>query len=466
MSFLSPNGVFSNSHRRYRRTAAASTAVVLSIGVLQAQEVPLTDSARQVYLDVRERFEYSDNPDLEVEGEDRFTARTSVELGYVRRSAIDSFALSLGADLDLTSNDENGIERPNLGLVWERDVRRARTRLSFGLREVDLGSTTRTIFDEDTESIDFGTLDQGTRRTANLGFDGAFGVDAPFGGNYRLLQSQIRYTGTEDPDLLDADRLILEGGLFFALDSTNTVGIEVGQTDFDEDGEGAIDTVSTFFGTYLETDINPRLTGRFDLGWEEVEDTGAINSLENGAVFNVALTQDTARGALSFDAGSSITTGGRRDELRVGHLIEQSTGALGYSVGLTNTEGSSTEPVFGLSWSRDLPRGSLTLALDQNAFTDRDRETQINSLFSLEYAQALTARSGFDVDLSLLDVNELDATGSDTRRLDLALTYRYALTEDWDLTSGISFVREAEDDVSDRDANTVFIGVERRFVWN
>jgi hypothetical protein len=470
MSFLCQNGACSSSNRRRlrHRALAGTTALagVLSFGVLQAQEVP--DSARQVILDFSQRFEFSDNPDLLFEGqeEDRFTSRTTLLLGYGRRTGTDSFSFSLGGDLELRDDGDNGITNTLFGLGWARDVGSAQTGIALDVSEVELGSASESFFDEDTGSIDFGTIDQGTRRTADVTFEGAFGVDAPFGGTYRLQQREIRYSDTQDPDLQDADRLTLEGGLFFVLDPRITLGIEASQVDFDEDGPGERDRVTNRVGTYLETQINSRLTGRFDLGWEEVDETGTVIDNEDGVVFGVALEQEMPTSTVLFEALSEITINGRRNEVRAGQAIELPRGDLSYSLGLTRTEGFDTEPLLGLGWTQELPNGAVRVIFEQSAATGRDDENLINSRLSLGYQQELTARSAFDIGFSFIDRDEQADTGRDSKRYNLDLTYRYALTNDWDLATGVSLVRSEREGEADRDANTVFIGLERRFVWN
>ncbi|WP_152610688.1 hypothetical protein [Ruegeria sp. ANG-R] len=484
-----------------RRTIAGSMVIALSFGALQAQELPVDDltpdfppedledvpadaetgvprftrpdeaepdSARTMFLDFREEFRYSDNPDLEAddEAEDVFTARTTLQGGYIRRTAIDSFELLFGADLDLRTDDEGGIERPRIDLGWARDVGNSNIGLSLGYSEFDLGTDTGSFFNSDTGSIDFGTFDRGTRETSDIAIEGGFGLERPFGGNYLLSHREIRYNDTDDPGLLNADRFIAEGDLFFVLTPRFTVGLEAGRTDFDEDGEGALDTITTYYRAFADTQIDSRTRGRFSLGWEEVDESGEFDNVEDGVVFGIELARDTPRGENFLNIDSRITTAGRQTELRLGQTIEQSTRELGYSIGMLDTEGADTEPLFGLRWAEELPRGVFNTSLEMTPFSDRDGETQINTLFTVGYGQEITTRSGFSVDISYLDVNNLDTDSADTQRLDLSLTYSYALTEDWNLVSGVSFARLEEDDEEDRDANTVFVGIERRFVWN
>ncbi|MEM1159323.1 MAG: hypothetical protein AAGJ28_00170 [Pseudomonadota bacterium] len=469
------NGGYS-SRRRLRNGTIAGTAglaAVLGFSTLQAQEVPV--SASQVILDFGQRLEYSSNPDLDPndEAEGQFISRTLLGLNYIRRTGTDTFSFEASGDLEIRDNSDDDddsntdIDNPFVGLDWDRETARARIGLSFFANEVDLGTTTGTFFNSDTGSVDFGTLDQGTRRTADITLDGEFGIDTPIGGSYELGAREIRYSDTEDPDLLDADRLTFAGDVFFAVNSRTRVGVEAAYIDFDETGEGEIDTVDTSAGVFAEIDFSQATTGRFALGWQEVEDTGAENNTEDGLTGSVALERELVRSTALFEALSEVTDDGQRYEASAGQRIPLTTGEFDYAIGFTHTEGLDTEPLFNIGWRQELARGILDVTLDQRSFSGRGTdETRINSRLDVTYEQQLTTRSSFDVGFAAISRNELGEDAEDGERFDFDITYRYALTPDWNLTSGVSIVRINEDNEEDTDDETIFIGLERRFVWN
>lgn len=468
MSFLYQNAAFlSNLKHLRRRLCVAGIIVPVGFGMLQAQEVP--DGARQIILDVGQRLEWSDNPDLEEEGEDRFTSRTTLQFTGFRRSRSDILSFSLGGDFELSDGDEdvdNGIANPNLGLAWARDVGHAQTGISFDYREADLGSTTGTFFNEDTDSIDFGTVDRGTRQTADLRLNGAFGIESPVGGSYDLWQRQIRYSDTDDEDLRDADRLTFDAGVFVVAGPRVTLGLEGFYSDFDEVGPGDLDTVETRLDSFADITFSQRLSGRFALGWEEVEESGTSNNVEDGVVFEADLTQALQRSEISFGVASDIVASGRRSEVRFGQSFDLPRNELSYSLGLSRLEDEDTEPLIGFAWSQDLPRGGVRALIEQTATTSRDNENLINSRMALGYTHELTARSGVDLEFAFIDRNDRSTEDDDSQRFDINLTYRHTLYQDWNLVSGISLVRLEEDDGEDTDANTIFVGLEKRFVWN
>ncbi|MEE4189090.1 MAG: hypothetical protein V2I76_11670 [Roseobacter sp.] len=450
-----------------RRLLVAGALLTLSFTVLKAQEIP--DSARQTILEVGQRLEWSDNPELDEVGEDRFTSRTTLQYSGFRRASNDTLSFSLGGDLELTdggADADDGLTNTNLGLGWDRNVRRSRTGLSFNYLESDLGSTTGTFFNEDTSSIDFGTVDRGSRETIDFRLDGAFGIDSPIGGSYDVWQRLIDYSDTEDEDLRDAERLTLSGDLFFVLNPRFTVGLDGLYRDFDEDGPDDLDTTDIRIDTFADVIFSQTLSGRFALGWEEVEESGTTNNTENGVVFDASLTQAMPRSDVTVGLGTDIVASGRRSEVRFGQSFDLPRNTLSYSLGLSRVEGEGTEPLLGLGWSQDLPRGALRALVEQTPATNSDNDNLINSRVVVGYTQELTPRSGFDLEFSFIDSSNRTIDDDDSQRLDIDLTYRHEVYRDWDLISGVSLVRLDEDGDDDRDANTIFIGLEKTFVWN
>lgn len=423
------------------------------------------DSARRFTLDVSQGLEWSNNPDLAVIGESELLSRTSLTFGLERRTSIDRLALSLGGDFILSDEGDSGFENPAFRLDLGRDVGHSRIGLDVEIRETQLDSGDF-IFDEDTGSVDFITDDNATRRSSRIGLSGAFGVEAPFGGSYRLSREEIRYSDTTDTALVDADRTVFDGRLDFRLDPRIVLGLIASHTEVDEIGPGAIDTTSSRLGTSLDMEITQRLTGRFALGWQRVEERGLIDTTEDGAFLNAGLTWAMPNGSVGMDADSVIDVNGRRNTVQVRRSMELPRGALSYSVGLSQASGLDANPIFGLAWRQDLPRAVFSVALTQTPATTRENVEAIYSALTLGYVQQLTTRSSFDTSLSVRDSDELTVGGIDSRRFDLDMTYRHELAQDWNMVGRVSVARIEEDGVADRSSNTVFIGLEKRFVWN
>ncbi|WP_299552909.1 hypothetical protein [uncultured Tateyamaria sp.] len=429
----------------------------------QAQDVP--EGAQRIILDLRNGLEWSDNPDLLVDGESRLINRTRLDFSLERRASIDTLTVGLGGDLLLGEDSDDTVENADARLRWDRDVGRSRLGLGLTFESTALDSTSFAT-GESVDSVDFDTFDGGTRRSSGIVLDGAFGIESPLGASYSLSQTRIRYRDTADPSLLDADQSDLSFSITAAVDRTTTVGLIGSLFRFDEKGAGALDTQSVRLGGELRTEITPALSGRFAVGQQETEQSGAETSSTDGIFVDGELTWIRPNGTAGLVFDSPIEANGRRTTVQIQRELELPRGGFGYSVGLSRAEGLSTRPLFGLNWEYEMPRATFTADLSQTPTTTRDNVETINSVLSLNFNQQLNTRSSLDVLLSLRDADEEGIGASDTRRVGLDLTYRQDLAQDWNLVGQFSTVRIIETGSADRNANTVFLGLEKRFGWN
>lgn len=473
MLFLYQKGACSNNSREQADKGEARYWVRLvgtgSIGVFglafagYAQELP--ESAQRIFLDLRTGLEWSDNPDLGVTGDSRLINRTRLDFSIERRTSIDTLTLGVGGDLVFGDDTDETLENSDARLRWDRDVGRSRIGLGVTLENAELDSTSFAT-GESAESVDFDTFDGGNRRSTRFDLEGAFGIESPLGASYRLSQTSITYEDTDDPSLLDADVTDLSFSVTAAVDQTTTVGLIGSLSDFDEKGAGALDTQSVRLGGELRSDITSTLAGRFALGWQETEESGATTTRTDGVFAEGELTWSRPNGTVGLVLDSPIDVNGRRTTVQFQRTLELPRGGFGYSIGLSRADELGTRPLFGLNWEYEMPRATFTADLSQTPTTTRDNVETINSVLSLNLNQQLTSRSSLDVLFSLRDADEEGVGASDTRRIGLDLTYRHDLAQDWDLVGQFSTVRIIETGSADREANTLFLGLEKRFGWN
>ncbi len=473
MLFLYQKGACSNKSReRAIKGKARYWAQLLgtcALGVLalspagQAQDVP--EGAQRFTLDARSGLEWSDNPDLLEDGDSRIVSRTRLDFALERRTAIDTLIFGVGGDIVLGQDTDETIENSDARLRWDRDVGRSRIGVGLTFENTELDSTSFAT-GVSADSVDFDTFDGGSRRNIGIELDGAVGVDAPLGATYSLTQNRITYDGTDDPSLLDADARDFRFSITGALDRTTSLGLIGSFTEFDEEGPGALDTQSVRLGTEFRSEITPTLTGRLALGWQETEETGAETSRTDGVFVDGELTWTRPNGTAGFVLDSPIDVNGRRTTVQFQRTLEFPRGGFGYSIGASRADGLGARPLFGLNWEYEMPRATFTADLSQTPTTTRDNVETINSVLSLNFNQQLTSRGNLDVLFSIRDGDEEGDDASDTSRIGLDLTYRHDLTQEWDLIGQVSSVRITQDDAEDRNANTLFLGLERRFGWN
>ncbi len=441
----------------------SGTVIFLCLaGIAAAQSTE--QSAQSVTLDVSTGLSASDNPDLQANGRSDLRGETDVTLGITRRTGVASFTLRTGTGFDISTRDgDTDFADPFLDLTYGRDVGHSNITFTLNLQSQDLEDTTGSTFGIDDSN--FNEIDSGTRITRRLGVTGATGVDGPLELQYSASQRQLRYEDTIDPGLRDADLTQLGLTLLARPDPQISVALATTYSEDDQFGAGATDTTSFTFGPEVIYQISETIELSAGLAYARTERSGATNDEQDGLNYTLGLSAERPRGTWTLNLASTVSELGRRNSINASHSLALPSGSLSYSFGLSRTEGLSTAPLYGLSYTHDLPRGSFNIAFDQAVTIDQNDNEDLNSRLSMGYTQDLTASSQLSANLSYNLSNDRSPADLDTERLDLSLTYTQALAQDWNLVGTVSTARLRETNVADRDRNSVFVGLRKTFEW-
>ena len=471
MSFWYRNGVCSNNRRsdtwravRSRGWVQASAVVSMTAGsIALAQEtLPAGVVAR---FDLSQRLEFSDNPDLEAEGTSDFFGRTVLGFALDSETSTEQFSFNLGTDIEEGRQDQSDLDLNNTlaRLDYLRETANANLGFNLRYRERDVNSADG--FDLDGNVID---QDEGTRRIYGGGFFGAFGLNDPIGGRYRLDYSEVEYLDTDDPGLRDQSDLDLSGQLNFRLDPRIIARVTARFSDFDVSDDG-VSRETRGLGAGVRLDVNRRLVADFGLSYDQIERSGAQTGTDEGISFTGELTQDMPNGTagLAFSSDVSSNDDGRRSFLNVSRNLELSPlSSLSMTLGVTYSDTAGLDPLIDLSYRQVRSSSRFVLGLSQSVNSDSDNEEDINTTLRAQYDHDINSVSSIGVNLSVFDRNELGLNPNDGQRYDIGLTYRHDLTKDWRLVSGYTHRFSDSDAQDSRNSNTVFLGLERSFSWN
>lgn len=474
MSFWCRSGVCSNNQfsgrelkntgsRVYRRLGAFAS--LCAVGVMANAQDALPPGLI-ANLDVTQRLEYSDNPDLEQDGESDFFGRTILDFGLLSETSLDSFGLNIGTEIEEGRNDQSSLNLTNtfFRLNYERATRNNRIGGNLQYRESDTNSE---FFDDDfNQDGSVINQDNGTRQSYGFRLTGATGIEAPIGTNFSLDYNETTFSGTNDPDLTDRSDLDFSGQINFRIDPRVIARLTAGYSDFDAQGNG-VSRERTALGAGVLLDITQTLQGDFALSYDNIERSGDEVGSEDGITFNGRLTQEVTNGTwgIGFESDVSSNDDGRRNFLRVERDMALARGSLSYSVGGTNSESSDFDPLADVSYTQRWQASQLTLGLSQFFNSDPDNNEEINTTLRAGYQYQVNSLSSLGANISFFDNNELGLDGDDGQRFDLRLTYEHSLTQDWGVVAGYSYVQDKSDTQGDRNSNTVFIGLQRNFSW-
>lgn len=447
----------------YVRQATGALAILCSTcAAVRAQEPPSGLTAR---FDITQRLEFSDNPDFVVDSTSDFFGRTVLGFGLESVRNIDRFTLNLGVDITEGRSDEAAIDydNPSVRFTYDRETRRAAARVDLSYREANVDSD----IDDGAFELDGNVINQsnGTRQTLNFGVDATMGRDAPIGTSLSWRYNAVTYSGTIDPDLTDQNSNTFFAQIDFRLSPRITFNVTGRYSEFDAEGNG-VNRQTTALGMGADLEISPVLTANLGLSYDRIERSGDEVGTNEGISFGAGLTRAVPNGTwgLSFASDVSSNDDGRRSSLRLNRQMEFPRGALSYAVGVTGAVG--TDPLVDINYTHEMRTAQLTFGFGQQVVTDDDNDERINTNLRANFDQQINNSSSYGVSLAFFGINDLSVAENDSQRIDLSLTYRHDLTRDWGLVGSFTHARLSEENASDRTRNTIFVGLQRSFLWN
>lgn len=470
----SQQGACSNNEpaRRQNQTIAGLGLSALALlcstaAVVRAQDLPPGVIAT---FDITQQLEYSDNPDLDEDGgESDFYGRTILGFGLESVTSIQRFALNLGTDIEeyLDTNDDDFNFDNTFGtLNYTRATRDALFGADLRYRESDADSD----FDDDDFIQDGNILtqDDGTRVSYGFALRGAVGQEAPIGASFDWSYNEINFEDTDDPDLNDNTLNQVSGQVDFRIDPTVTLSVVGRYSEFETDDPTGTDRTEQGLGLAAAVDVTPIVTVGAALSYDEIERTGGTDRDDDGISGTIDVTREMPNGLIEARYASEVFANddGRRSFLSFRRALDLPNGALDLTLGVTGSDEVGTDPLVEANYRQNLPTGQLTLAVRQQVVVDDDDNEDINTSLRAAYDHEINPVSGFGFNIGFFDRSSLAGDTDDSQRIDIGLNYRYDLTRDWGLVSGITYTAIDEDNEDDRDRTTVFIGLARSFSFS
>lgn len=398
-----------------------------------------------------------------------FVSRTSLGLviGSQTRNQNLTFSVNTGLDYNLTNDIErSSLHDPVLQLSYTLENRNNVLSFDASYQRTDIDDTAFT--DDPLVSDNDISIGGGVRETFGQRSGLIIGRESPLMFELNQSYSRTEFSGTVDTSLVDTTTRGLDGRLTFRLSPVASVYAFASFNDRDAETAGASDRRTERLGVGALYTISPVLTATAELSYDQVDtddNAGTVTS-DDGLGFRFGLERTLANGALTFDLREEETVNGRRRQVSVGRDYAFKRGTLAFSVGASQTDGLSVEPLFNLTANYELDKNAaLRVTLSQRASVDSDNDSTINTSLGIDYTRELTSLSSLSAGLQLRDRQVEQDNSEDQNSLQLNLTHRYQVGGDWDLVSGLTYARTQSDATTDRNTSTVFVGLERTFDW-
>jgi hypothetical protein len=386
------------------------------------------------------------------------TSRTGVSFGA--RSVTRSETLTFGLGSEIVGefggggDDEFDLENTRARVEYLR--RGASSALSFSASYTEFNLEDTVISSGPAFGIGTGTLiiDDGSAAVTRVDVGLETGIDEPFGFEVRAGYFNEDFTDTIDPDLIDNDAYYLDATALFRIDPARTIRALAG---FSRVTESAVDTDSFYVGAGLAGRTSGGLGFSGDVLFDRTE---VGSSTDDGVGIELSVTQERPNGEYEFVLSSRISEDGRRTEASVSRSVTLPDGSLAFSLGIVDQEGdSSLRPLASVAYERLTRSGALTASVSQSPSVD-GAEYYSNTDISVGYRDQINDLSGWSAGLSYSAANQLGGTDDDDRAT-ATIAYTRTLAQDWEMSTGLSHVRESSGGGATESSNTVFFNIQR-----
>ncbi|WP_425102278.1 hypothetical protein [Tropicibacter sp. S64] len=393
---------------------------------------------------VSQRLEATRNADL-TPGADgtTLTSNTGLAFSLSSETRTDFIGLTVGGTLrhvsspDPDKDVEFALKAPRAELTYARIGAGSRFETGLSARVEDV-SYLRSLFDfldEDgtlPDGID--TVEQlidsvdreenGTRRRLAAHAMLRFGIDGPVEGGLRLAATQVDHFQTDPTLFFDNRSYALNGDVKLALTETLTMTGTLGYTLYEEDGSPARETIA----------------------------------------LGVGLTQQRPRGKLTLGLSARQVEEGTGFTLNTGWSGDLPLGSFGITLGASRSAEGSDSLTGTLSYTRPLPRGSLSARLQRGLTSGTTDSEALFTQASLGYSHDIGPLTGVQVNLSWLDSETL-ATGETKTRGEFGLAVTHKLPQDWSLNAGYRRVmlRETTAGSGWAESDSVYVSIAKVF---
>jgi hypothetical protein len=323
------------------------------------------------------------------------------------------------------------------------------------------------FLDENLNPVDL-IVDGGDLRRITLGADLSLGIESPIGFDGSLFFDNRDYIGTSDPDLYDRVAWGVDGALRFNLTSvmTGSLSASYGRRDEDDVGDPLTETLS--YGAGLAYQIDEVTAVTAGLSYTTIEETiFDVTSTENdGWGFDIGAERELRDGTIGASLSRVVDESSTRTVISFERARELPDGRLSYQLGYSiadEDDDSENGFVGGIDYLRNLRTGTFTANATQEFRSDDDGDDTLVTRIALAYNQEINSVSSIGVNFGLGRSDEVGGSGDVTTRANAGVTYRHALTREWDWVLGYEarYLREESDD--NATGNRVFTLIDRSF---
>jgi hypothetical protein len=425
----------------------------------------------RVSVDLSAGLSYDTNEELEDPSPgDTTRANLGATFGLVNETLVSRLAASVLTEMRYESGpgEDDGIEfRIPLGtLSYEREGIDSFATLNGRYFYDRVDDDVLVFLDEDLNPVDL-LVDGGDLRRWTLDGRVGFGQASPIGAEAGFYYDNRDYIDVTDPDLYDRTDYGVDGVLSFSLTPTlrGRVTGAISRLEEDDVTETVTDTRNVGIGANYDIDAATVFSG--DVAYTSIEETffDTLTDTTEGWVFDFSLQREVSNGTVGAALSRTLTEAVERTELTFARAMELPSGELSYTLGVSVPDSDGdTRFVGDVTYARELPSGSFSVSASQDTVTSDDEEDTLVTRVAVDYNYEINSVSSLGLNFGLGRSEDIGGGTSDTDvRANAGVTYRHALTREWDWLLGYEARYSIEDGGDAATGNRVYTLIDRRF---
>lgn len=424
---------------------------------------------------IEQNFSTGSNLGLEIPEEGRTSlATTRLSYGLESKTRTQDFGLALGGALRFGSvasgNEiETGLTDPSIGLRYSRENDNALLSFDADYRELDISQTGPLFTFLDNEGLiaaprDFSSLTgSGKRRAYSVNAGLETGRTAPLGFIFSAAANGARYIDPTDATLSNFDRTTVGATTVFRFNQVTQGFIDLDYTTFDAENALSTDRTTESLQVGFDRALSPASELSFRIGRTQVESIeSGVLSETSGVSGRLSYSTDLPNGTLNAALDVTQTQNGQLSTFRVTRAIDFPLGSLSANIGLTKSDSSSSRVIGGLDWRYQLAESEYSLKLDRGIQFDANDDERFTTSLIGGYRRELSEVSNLNVNVSLFQ-SDAGALTNAVDRGDVVLGYERELTSDWSFSAGLDYRFRDEETVGKADSTSIFFGFGRNF---
>lgn len=309
----------------------------------------------------------------------------------------------------------------------------------------------------------------GTLTTRNASVTYETGLNAPLGFRITGSHAEKQYEDLSilNSRLFDTETDSIDATVSAKLSPVTVMRFNAGHKKYRADDSVQTERETVDYSIGITQDLDQVWVLDARLGRTEVDTTDTTGSrTTKGTNGLLKLTRTLANGSIFASYDSTVNQNGTREALRFGRDLQLPSGNLSASLGVTRTPAGNTGSNAAITYSHALASSNFNLSLKRDVSTNNNSEEIVDTRLAVGYDYQIDAISSLNFSVNYGRSASADdlSTVPTVERTTLTASYSRALTQDWDLTGGVTLRRRSDTSApGDAESNSVFVTLDRTF---